>query len=410
MMQYHVSKSDKIELQRFGVNTKAKAFERYEKAGLLKVIDYNFLDEIQGFWFENYNKKVNPIIHLAYMNLTGIKEKRIIPHFELRNELHPFFNDLKKHSFYSDKNVYDKLIDTNNRPETVIKRIHGNYFDVNNSHISKEKAESILLGVQEDLIIKPSISNNGVGITKLIFRQDKLYYDGKRVTLAKMEEIQGENFIVQKVIKQHPVMSDPHPSSVNTLRMVTFRWRGKIRHLLTYAAFGGGNDVKDNAVSGAVSLSVDDSGILGKYAMDGDGIFHTHHPTTHFSFLDNQIQIPNYTYFIEFVIKLHKDILHHDYVSWDIAVGKDGQPVFIEPNFRGTAWRYQLASRKPIFGEITEDVLRHVSNEINNDGYLRSGKYNIKMLKEKNKKLRLKNKELIQQNEKLKEELELPKD
>src|SRR5699024_12503680 len=67
--------------------------------------------------------------------------------------------------------------------------------------------------------------------------------------------------------------------------------------------------------------------------------------STNFSFKDNEIQIPNYKYFKQFVEELHKNILHHDYVSWDIAVGHDGQPVFIEPNFRGTTWRYQLASQ-----------------------------------------------------------------
>src|SRR5690625_1561160 len=339
------------------------------------------------------------------MNLTGERDNRIVPSSEMWNEMLPFFNDMTIRPGYSDKNMYDTLVKTNNRPEIVFKRVHGNYFNTNNEYIDSSTAEEILIKTKEDLIIKPSNADNGRGVGKILHRQGKMYYKDKSVTIEDLEKSLGHNFIVQTVIKQHPLMAEPHPASVNSLRMVTFRWNGTIKHLLTYARFGGGNNVKDHAIAGGVSVTVDDEGVLGTYGLDTHCIKHTHHPTTNYSFRDNLIQIPNYNEFKKFVVELHKNILHHDYVSWDIAVGYDGQPVFIEPNFRGTTWRYQLASRKPIFGDLTEEVLSYVSNELKNDGYRRSGKLSRKQILRKNRRLNRRIKQLHEQLNETKREL-----
>jgi len=390
---------EKNRLKEYRIDTSSKAYKRFQKANLLKNIDFDYLDEVQSYWNEYYNKSIIPINHLAFANLLGIKDVRVMPNYEMWNEVIPYFNDMPIRSGYSDKNLYDKLVDTKNRPEIIIKRVHGNYFNTDNKDIDREAAEKIIINMKEDLIIKPSNTDNGRGIGKIYHRQGKIYYDDKNVSILDLEKALGHNFIVQTVIEQHPLMAEPHPASVNTLRMVTFRWKGRIKHLLTYARFGGGNNVKDHAIHGGVSVSVNEEGYLGKYGLDTHCFVHSNHPTTNFSFKDNEIQIPNYKYFKQFVEELHKNILHHDYVSWDIAVGHDGQPVFIEPNFRGTTWRYQLASQRPIFGDLTEEVLSHVSKEIANEGYRRSGEYNLRQLIRQNRRLKRENKKLKEQNE-----------
>lgn len=386
-------------LKEYGINPRSKAFKRYEKANLLEKIDFDFLDEIKIYWNNHYKKDIVPINHIAYMNLIGEKDVRIMPNSQMWNEIIPFFNDMTIRPGYSDKNLYDKLIDTKERPDTILKCVHGNYFDEANNDLNINEAKKLLLSMKQDLIIKTSNTDNGQGINKLYYKQGNIYLNNKPSDIGMIEQFMGKNFIVQTIIKQHPMIAEPHPSSVNTLRMVTFRWQGEIRHLLTYARFGGGNNIKDHAIAGGVSVSVNDEGILGNYGLDTHLMVHSHHPTTNYSFQKTQIQIPNYEYFKEFVIRLHQNILHHDYVSWDIAVGYDGQPILIEPNFRGTTWRYQLASKKPIFGELTEDVLQHVSNELNQEsGYMRSSDFIKK--KRMNRRVRnLNSKNKIQREE-----------
>src|SRR5690625_788844 len=104
------------------------------------------------------------------MNLLGKKDVRIMPNTEMWNEIIPFFNDMSIRPGYSDKNLYDQLIDTDSRPETVLKCVHGNYFDNDNRNINKEKAEDLLLRMKQNLIIKTSNTDNGKGINKIYYK------------------------------------------------------------------------------------------------------------------------------------------------------------------------------------------------------------------------------------------------
>src|SRR5699024_6601521 len=93
-------------------------------------------------------------------------------------------------------------------------------------------------------------------------------------------------------------------------------------------------------------------------------------------------------------------ILHHDFVSWDIVVGNDGLPVFLEANFRGGTWFYQLLSEKPLFGDLTEEILEYMHKERKDENSPRHKNYSklqptpkkqskqIKKLKDEKQKLK----------------------
>jgi len=171
------------------------------------------------------------------MNFTGSRDLRPVPPAIMSNDIVPYFNDPNMREAYSDKTIYDKLFDTDRTAETVLKRVYGNYFDAKNNLLPIETAYKLLQSYTSDLIIKPSKTDNGEGIAKLKYDNRALYINDKKVSMEKIEEIYGGHFIVQKVVEQHNIMAAPHPSSVNTLRMVTLRWENEIRYLLTFARF-----------------------------------------------------------------------------------------------------------------------------------------------------------------------------
>lgn len=353
------------DFEELGIKTNSKAFNRYYNAGLLNNIDKSFIKELRQYWKKHYGKSKSPVFNLAYANLTGERDPRPVSPAIMTNDIVPYFNDPKMRGMYKDKNNYEKLFVTNRAVKTILKRVHGTYFEDNNS-IDKDKAYHIILSYKDDMIIKPSNTNNGEGIAKLECKNRELYLHAKKITFDELEEVYGGHFMVQEVIQQHDVIAAPHPKSVNTLRMVTLRWKNKIRYLLTFARFGANNSVQDNAGAGGVCVGVTDTGEFLDTAIDEECNRYTHHPTTNYRFSDLQ-PIPNFTEFREYVMGLHKQILHHDFVSWDIAVGKDGKPIFLEANFRGATWLYQLAAQKPLFGELTEEILEQVSSEINDE-------------------------------------------
>lgn len=72
---------------------------------------------------------------------------------------------------------------------------------------------------------------------------------------------------------------------------------------------------------------------------------------------------------MDFVLELHADLLHHDLVSWDISVDSNGDPVFIQHNFAGAKWLYQLTTCQPLFGDLTEAVLGYVARRLADDSW-----------------------------------------
>ncbi|PYZ92526.1 hypothetical protein CR194_12715 [Salipaludibacillus keqinensis] len=254
--------------------------------------------------------------------------------------------------FYKDKNLYDIVVNPPRSAVTLVKNINGNYYDGDHNGINYLEASRLLLDSDKDMIIKPSRSNNGNGVAKLSVRNGKVYLKEKPVTFQDIEDIYKENFLVQEAIQQHPTMAAPHPASVNTLRMVTFRCKNEIRYLLAFARFGSNNDIRDNAGANegadGIRVGITDSGDFYDVALSKYGKTYTHHPTTGFCFPELN-SIPNYDEYIQFVKDCHKNILHLDIISWDIVMGADTKPVFLEPNFAGTPTFYQLASQKPFF-------------------------------------------------------------
>ncbi|MDO6451791.1 sugar-transfer associated ATP-grasp domain-containing protein [Oceanobacillus profundus] len=388
--------------KKHNINTSKKAFSRFNDAGLLDNVDEPFLSDVNEFWNKHYGQKVDPILNLAFRNLTKNTDPRVIPSRIMWNELIPFFNDMNIRIGYSDKNIYDRMIYTPNAPRTILKRVRGHYFNTNNEDLNTNQALQVMLDYKNDLIIKPSDTDNGKGIKKIHYENNQLYLDEEIIEMKRLGELYGYNFTVQEVIKQHTIMAKPHPASVNTLRMVTLRWNNEIKYLLTFARFGANNSVKDNAGTGGLCIGITDEGEFLDFAIDENCKIYTTHPTTDYNFKD-YAKIPDFNKYKDFVIELHKNILHHDFVSWDIAVGINNEPIFLEANYRGATWLYQLAAQRPLFGDLTEEILEYVSKELKKKDINKNVKSSS--ANNKNKKLQMQIDKLSKEKEKLKAQI-----
>lgn len=341
------------------IDTNSKYFRSHYRRGLLNDIDENYINEIHSYFLKNYKEKIDPITHIAFANLLNNKDVRVMPQFFYRKKFLNVFNDNAMNDMYRDKGLYDILIDTEQKVYNVLKFTRGQYITDTNKFICEKEALNILLDDQDEYILKPSDTNNGKGITKLKVINDKMFIDDKEVNLQDLTEIFGYNYLIQRVIKQHQVMAEPHPSSVNTLRMATFRWKGKIHNLYTFARFGHSGNIKDNAGAGGLVVGVQNDGTFMDYGIVSSQIVHEH-PTTNKKISDFG-RIPNMHEINKFARDLHKDLLLQNYVAWDIAINEEGTPIFIENNFYGSSWINQIALNKSMFGDITDEVLQHIS-------------------------------------------------
>ena len=80
------------------------------------------------------------------------------------------------------------------------------------------------------------------------------------------------DFIIQQAFEQHSFFSFFNPTSVNTLRIVSYRdSKGEIQILNSILRIGLAGSVVDNAHAGGMFVGVSKDGVLGKYVCDQYG-------------------------------------------------------------------------------------------------------------------------------------------
>ncbi len=138
------------------------------------------------------------------------------------------------------------------------------------------------------------------------------------------------NFLLEEVLTQCDEVSQIHPESINTVRIVTILDNKDIPHIIcAYFRIGNGKYV-DNFNSGGMAAPVDEkTGIVKDLAIDKNKNLYERHPETNalikgfkFPFWDEALAMVKEASLVE---------KHIRYVGWDVCFTPDG-PVLVEGN------------------------------------------------------------------------------
>ena len=260
----------------------------------------------------------------------------------------PYFNNLVLRQAYVDKGMYNRLMTDVKKPETVVKRVGGYYYDGDGeTAITRSEAEA-LCEQEEQLIFKPSTyTGGGSGVT---------FFDNENRDLSAGELFDRftAGFVAQRLVKQHPDLARINKDSLNTVRVVSFRFKGEVHILSTILRMGGIGSRVDNLSSGGMSCRIEADGRLAEKSVNKKSEWKEEHPSG-LKFRD--ITVPSFDKIIETVKRLHLTLPYFDLIGWDFAVDESGAPVFIE--FNVMPEQNQL-SCGPSFGELTDEVLAAV--------------------------------------------------
>jgi len=261
----------------------------------------------------------------------------------------PYFNNLKVAQTVDDKNLYDLLFYDVQRPNTILRKISGVLYD--NEY--KVVSESIKDYFSKDklYIIKPAIYTAGSFGIKFW-----TYSDGLERLSIILDNF--SNAVVQEVLEQHQELSALHKDSLNTLRIMTLNYNGKVIPLSSVVRMGIGGNRVDNVSSGGLFCGVNENGRLKDVAYDDYGtIFKTHPQGAVFS----EHFIPNYEECVNMVTMLAPRLDRFSkLLSWDLAIDKNGHPVLIEVNMCYSGYDMLQIANGPIFGDLTKEILDKV--------------------------------------------------
>lgn len=312
--------------------------------------------EIQDFYVPLLGYKVPTDWHRYFYARTGTYSVKYIPTSLYRLELTGRLNKLPWCVPFSDKNLNDIVLPDMKQPHTYLKNRNG-YFYVENKAVSLDDAV-LKCGDIGQCIIKPTLSSHGNGVKKINIRHGVV--DEKGTKLKDLLEKYGKNFLIQDLVKQHPVMNALNPDSINTFRIVTYRQGMNVTILYAVIRIGRKGQSIDNESSGGISTKINMDGTLCKYAYGAPG-------QDKIELTDSGIklegyQVPSFDKAIAIVKEQHLNLPFQDLVGWDICIDDQGEPVMLEWN---TTPELSQSAVGPAFGDYTEMVIKDAMSRSN---------------------------------------------
>lgn len=342
--------------QEFARKLSLEANEKDSKSALMKVKHKRNLTpqqrlEITDFYKSLTGQKVSLSDHEYFYSRTGVYAKDYMPRGLYETEILGRANRLDCYNSYSDKNLNEMLLPGIKHPHSYLKNINGYYY-FEGRPVSMEDAAFLCQNLQ-DVIVKPSKGLEGRGVRKVSFKNGKSIPGGH--TVMDLFALYQRDFLIQESVKQHPQISALNPTSVNTLRIMTYRSGMEVMVVYSAVRIGRRDQVIDNQKSGGMSTVIHPDGTLGKYAFGkaGDDMIEK----TDTGVVLEGYQLPCFDRAIETVKNLHYSLPLFDIVGWDISIDEEGDPVLIEWNGRPDPSQTACGTG---LGNLTERIIKEV--------------------------------------------------
>lgn len=338
------------QMQKIWVKHQKRKIYREMTAGIkLKRLTKEEKQSIQTYYLQTTGKRVNPRWHQYYYSINDKFTPEYIPLGLYYAHIIPLLNDRSVSKAYADKNFTERLFPDMLQPHTVIKNINGFYY-ADRKVITAEEA---LLRCQNlsDAVIKQTMETSQ-GKSVIRFSSINGISTYKKWSVNQLFDSYKKNFIVQEAVQQHEILSLLNHTSLNTIRLTTFRREKEVVVLTSLLRMGTKNALVDNVSVGGRFCKINEEGRLespaysikptGKYTENEDGIKY------------DGIQIPQYSEIVKRTQTMHMMLPYTRIVGWDFTVNSDNQVVLIELNLHSPGV-YQLIG--PAFGKYTAEIL-----------------------------------------------------
>lgn len=307
--------------------------------GLQKKITCNFKDlkqrryltkeqkkEVDDFYISMIGKKVPLYCHEYFYSRTGVFSKDYVPKDFYTMEILQKANVFQMRAAYDDKNIYDIILAGENVVHTILKNMNGYYY-YEGKPVSEEKAIQLCQNMDK-VILKPAMDKHGNGVKLVTVINGKTNVND--LTIGELFKQYNHNFLIQERVKQHKDLAALNPTSVNTMRILSYRSGMEVLIVYSVIRIGRSGQVIDNQCAGGISTTITKDGKLGMAAFGGyseDNVLKTDTGITMEGY-----QLPSYEKAIEFVKRLHMKLPYFNIVGWDVSIEENGEPILIEFN------------------------------------------------------------------------------
>ena len=314
--------------------------------------------DIKAFFKKHFGREVPTYWHQYLYSRNGVYSEKYIPASIYNSELIYRLNKYQFRHAYVDKGFYDTLFPDINRPKTIVKNVNGYYYDEHNALTPEEAVERC--SNLKEAIIKPTLEGTwGQGV-KLI-RTENGMIPSLNCSIQDLFKKYRRSFIIQERFEQHEIIANLNPTSLNTLRVMSYRRGNEIVILYAVIRIGRINQVVDNETAGGIKADIDlQTGRIKGVAFGSPK--EPLMPKTDVGTVLDGYQMPCFPKVLSLVKEMHLRLPYFNLIGWDMSVDKDGNPALIEWN---RAAELSQVAHGPAFGEYTEEILSIVKSRIN---------------------------------------------
>lgn len=299
-----------------------------------------------------------------YQHISGVQDFRYIPEDIYYTFIEPCLNHKAYSKSYSNKNTYDLFYTPDIFPFVYLRHMNWVFFTRDYQHIKINSDDDLfnLLKEHDRIIVKLAVDGGG-GYGVMLFRNqgDHFSSGNHKLTLDFLQKTFPEDdFIIQEYIEQHPFFSRFNESSLNTLRIFTYRsvLTEDIHILHSLLRVGKPGSITDNQASGGFTIGMDSYGRLNGFAINKTGEKIT---TIGNVDLNQQLQIPLF----DQICHLSKDLARQNHYSrllgLDICITRNNEIKAIEINNVNNEINFYQMNNGPLFGRFTEEIVRYYS-------------------------------------------------
>ena len=330
------------------------------KTGEFRNVDSAIKGKYKKLW-SGFGYRVNTNWLKSYVSISGISDYRYIPENIYYSEIEPRLNNRAFSKSYTDKNNYHRILDNNILVPVLFRSINGVFYtpdyqiikNINNYFDSENKYGTY--------IIKPSIEGGGGrDVRKIEFTSKYLKLTPSIEGVKDFHDLINyykRDFVIQEYLEQDLFFRQFNSSSVNTIRVFTYRSleNEEIKFLHRILRIGKSGSIVDNQASGGIACGVNNNGVLSSFGVDKYG--YKFYEYNKIKFSDVGI-IPYMTSILMIAEEVAAKFLYSRLLSMDFAVNYKGKIFLIEVNDTYNEINFCQMTNGPLFGEYSEEVAR----------------------------------------------------
>ena len=324
-------------------------------------------DEYVKFW-KQFHRMVEPYTYRYFHRLLG-NNPRIIPEDIANRYVEPILNPLRYRGFYSDKNTYRFYIQPQNSIPFawIFRMLGGSMYTMKDDATTlipfDVTAEQIAVLVDKSvskLVLKPTTnSDSGRGVM-LFVRNGNVFVSQKGDVLSgSFLKNYGLDFVLQEAIEQHSYLRQFSKTSINTMRIMTYRSIVDDSIIIMAACLRIGNNGSfvDNLFAGGCFVPIDvNSGKLDNVLFNR--FWQTSTSMNDVDFLKNDFVLPFWSIAVQFAINVAKQVPYARLLAQDVLIDMNEKPILIEFNVDNFDWAMAMAcSRDVPFGDRFDEVI-----------------------------------------------------